>query len=140
MMNIEEIKEILPHRFPFLLVDRVLEVEPGKSIKAFKNVTANEMLFLGHFPHYSVMPGVLIVEAMAQASAVMFLAQEEHKGKTPFFAGIDKLKFRKQVVPGDRLDFEAVVLRTRGVTAKIAVKAYVDGVLACDGEMLCQLL
>ena len=139
-MNIEEIKEILPHRFPFLLVDRVLEVEPGKSIKAFKNVTANEMLFLGHFPHYSVMPGVLIVEAMAQASAVMFLAQEEHKDKTPFFAGIDKLKFRKQVVPGDRLDFEAVVLRTRGVTAKIAVKAYVDGVLACDGEMLCQLL
>ncbi|MGO3792536.1 MAG: 3-hydroxyacyl-ACP dehydratase FabZ, partial [Enterococcus gilvus] len=100
MLTVEEIKEIIPHRYPMLLIDRVEELEAGKSIKAKKNVSVNEPFFQGHFPHEPVMPGVLIVEAMAQAGAVALLSMDEFKGKTAYFGGIDKAKFRKKVVPG----------------------------------------
>ena len=140
MMYIEEIKEILPHRYPFLLVDRILSVEPGKSIIGIKNVTANEEFFNGHFPQKPVMPGVLIVEAMAQVAGVLFLSEPVHKGKTPFFCGIDKVRFRRPVVPGDRIEFNATVLRVRGNTGKVKVSAKVDGETAASGELMFQLV
>ena len=102
-MDIGRIKDILPHRFPFLLVDRVLSFEPRKSIVGLKNVTVNESFFNGHFPQHPVMPGVLIIESMAQTAGLMMLNEEEHKGKIPFFTGIDHARFRRPVVPGDQL-------------------------------------
>lgn len=140
MMYIEEIKQILPHRYPFLLVDRILSVDPGKSIVGIKNVTSNEEFFNGHFPQKPVMPGVLIVEAMAQVAGVLFLSEEEHKGKTPFFCGIDKVRFRRPVVPGDRLEFHAKVLRVRRNTGKVEVSAKVDGETAASGELMFQIV
>ncbi|NCB39780.1 MAG: bifunctional UDP-3-O-[3-hydroxymyristoyl] N-acetylglucosamine deacetylase/3-hydroxyacyl-ACP dehydratase [Erysipelotrichia bacterium] len=140
MMYIEEIKSILPHRYPFLLVDRILSIVPGESIVGMKNVTANEEFFNGHFPGKPVMPGVLMVEAMAQVAGVLFLSQPEHKGKTPFFCGIDKVRFRRPVVPGDRLEFHAKVLKVRGSTGKVEVEARVDGDLVTGGELMFQLV
>jgi len=140
MMYIEEIKSILPHRYPFLLVDRILSIVPGESIIGIKNVTANEEFFNGHFPGKPVMPGVLMVEAMAQVAGVLFLSQPEHKGKTPFFCGIDNVRFRRPVVPGDRIEFHAKVLKVRGNTGKVEAEARVDGELVTGGELMFQLV
>ncbi|HOY68819.1 MAG TPA: UDP-3-O-acyl-N-acetylglucosamine deacetylase [Candidatus Ozemobacteraceae bacterium] len=136
MMKIEEIKQILPHRYPFLLVDRMVSIEPGVSAIGYKNVTANEEFFNGHFPQRPVMPGVLIVEAMAQVAGVLFLSQPEHKGKIPFFCGIDGVRFRKPVVPGDKLEMHVKVLKVRGSTGKVQVEAKVDGETVTDGELM----
>ena len=135
MLTIEEIKEIIPHRYPMLLIDRVEELEAGKSIKAKKNVSVNEPFFQGHFPHEPVMPGVLIVEAMAQAGAVALLSMEEFKGKTAYFGGIDKAKFRKKVVPGDTLVLEVEVTKVRSSAGCGKGIAYVDGKKVAEAEL-----
>ena len=113
MMNIEEIMSIIPHRYPFLLIDKIEEMVPGEKVVAIKNVTMNEEFFQGHFPGRPVMPGVLIIEAMAQAGAVAILSMEEYKGKTALFGAIDKAKFRKQVVPGDVLRLEVSIIKLK---------------------------
>ena len=136
MMDIKEIKEILPHRYPFLLVDKITEIEEGKRVKGYKNVTINEPFFQGHFPDYPVMPGVLIVEALAQAGAIALLNKEEFKGKTPFFAGIDKVRFKKQVLPGDTLRLEVEIIKLRGSIGFGKATATVDGKIACSGEIM----
>ncbi|MGI6226316.1 MAG: 3-hydroxyacyl-ACP dehydratase FabZ [Peptococcales bacterium] len=136
MLDINKIKEILPHRYPFLLVDKILEIEPGKRIVGLKNVTANEEYFNGHFPGYPVMPGVLIIEALAQTGAVGVLSMEEYQGKLVLFAGIDKVKFRRQVVPGDQLRLEVEVTKLRGRVGKCQAKAYVGEDLAVEGELM----
>ncbi len=134
MLDSKEIQKIIPHRPPFLLVDRILELEPGEKAVGLKNVTIDEPFFLGHFPHYPVMPGVLIVEAMAQVGAVALLSKEENKGKLAYFAGIDGLRFKKQVVPGDQLKMEVIITRLRGSIGKGEAKAYVGEELAVSGE------
>ena len=136
-MGVEEIKALLPHRYPFLLVDRVEELIPGERIVAFKNVTVGEPFFQGHFPGYPVMPGVLIIEALAQAGALMMLkGMDDPENKIPFFAGIDKAKFRRQVVPGDQLRLELSVLRQRGSSCKLAARAYVGEERAAEAEIM----
>ncbi|MBU5362253.1 3-hydroxyacyl-ACP dehydratase FabZ [Enterococcus raffinosus] len=135
MLTIEEIKEIIPHRYPMLLIDRVEELEAGKSIKAKKNVSVNEPFFQGHFPHEPVMPGVLIVEAMAQAGAVALLSMDEFKGKTAYFGGIDKAKFRKKVVPGDTLVLEVELTKVRSSAGCGKGIAYVDGKKVAEAEL-----
>ncbi|MFZ2956792.1 MAG: UDP-3-O-acyl-N-acetylglucosamine deacetylase [Candidatus Ozemobacteraceae bacterium] len=136
MMNIEAIKEILPHRYPFLLVDKILSIDPGKSVIGIKNVTANEEFFNGHFPKRSIMPGVLIIEAMAQVAGVLFLSKEENKGKTPLFVGIDKARFRRQVVPGDCLEMSIETLKVRGNMGKVSCVARVNGEEVAGGELM----
>ena len=135
MLTIEEIKEIIPHRYPMLLIDRVEELEPGKSIKAKKNVSVNEPFFQGHFPHEPVMPGVLIVEAMAQAGAVALLSMDEFKGKTAYFGGIDKAKFRKKVTPGDTLYLEVEILKVKASAGIGKGIAKVDGKKVAEAEL-----
>lgn len=135
MLTIEEIKEIIPHRYPFLLIDRILEVDEGQRAVGIKNVTANEEFFNGHFPEYPVMPGVLIVEALAQVGAVAMLKKEENRGKLAFFAGIDNCRFKKQVVPGDQLHLEVEMTRVRGSIGKGKGIATVDGQVACEVEI-----
>ncbi|KZE63954.1 3-hydroxyacyl-ACP dehydratase FabZ [Fictibacillus halophilus] len=135
MLTIEEIKEIIPHRYPFLLIDRILEVDEGQRAVGIKNVTANEEFFNGHFPEYPVMPGVLIVEALAQVGAVAMLKKEENRGKLAFFAGIDNCRFKKQVVPGDQLRLEVEMTRVRGSIGKGKGIATVDGQVACEVEI-----
>jgi len=139
-LDIKEIMKILPHRYPFLLVDRILEFEEGRRAVGIKGVTMNEAHFLGHFPGMPVMPGVLIVEAMAQVGGIIFLSLPEAKGKLAFFAGIDKIRFRKPVVPGDQLRIEAEVIKIRGVLAKMKVSASVNGEIAAEGELMCSLV
>ncbi|MEL3970694.1 3-hydroxyacyl-ACP dehydratase FabZ [Rossellomorea oryzaecorticis] len=136
MLDINEIKEIIPHRYPFLLVDRILEVEEGKKAVGIKNVTANEEFFNGHFPDYPVMPGVLIVEALAQVGAVAMLKKEENRGRLAFFTGIDKCRFKRQVKPGDQLKLEVEMIRFKGVIGKGKGIATVDGEVACELEMM----
>lgn len=136
MLNIEQIKEIIPHRYPFLLVDRILELEEGKRAIGIKNVTANEEFFNGHFPEFPVMPGVLIVEALAQVGAVAMLVKEENKGRLAFFAGIDNCRFKRQVVPGDQLRLEVEMTRVRGTFGKGKAVATVDGELVCEVEIM----
>ena len=135
MFNTQQIKEIIPHRYPFLLVDRVLEIEEGKRAVGIKNVTANEEFFNGHFPDYPVMPGVLIVEALAQLSAVIMLMKDENRGKLGLFAGIDRCRFKKQVHPGDQLRLEVEMTRVRGLIAKANAVATVNGEVACEAEV-----
>ena len=141
-MTIEEIKEYLPHRYPFLLIDRVTEFEKDKRLVALKNVTANEPFFPGHFPHYAVMPGVLIVEAMAQAAAVLSLRSLGHKndGKwVYYFVGIDGARFKKPVVPGDQLVIEITQGRVARGVGKFTGVARVAGAVVAEAEMLCAL-
>lgn len=114
MLNINEIKKIIPHREPFLLIDRIDEYVPGESAKGIKNVSYNEYFFAGHFPEEPVMPGVLIVEALAQTGAVSILSLESNKGKTAYFAGLDKVKFKRKVIPGDTLTLEVEIVRKKG--------------------------
>ena len=137
MLKIDQIQEILPHRYPFLLVDRIVELEPGKRAVGLKNVSANEEFFQGHFPGFPVMPGVLILEAMAQVGGVLLLAMEEYRGKLAFFAGVDKAKFRQSVFPGDQLVTEAEIMRvwpSRGMGI-IRTVGRVDGKVVCEAEM-----
>jgi len=135
ILTISEIKKIIPHRYPMLLIDRVEELEAGKRIVAKKNVTINEPFFQGHFPHEPVMPGVLIVEAMAQAGAVALLSLEQFKGKTAYFGGIDKAKFRKKVTPGDTLILEVELLKVKSSAGIGKGIARVDGKKVAEAEM-----
>ena len=134
-MNTEEIKGIIPHRYPFLLVDKIVEMDEAKRAVGIKNVTINEPFFQGHFPEYPVMPGVLIVEAMAQVGAIAVLNIEENKGKIGFLAGLDKCRFKRQVKPGDQLRLEVEIIRMKGPIGKGKGRATVDGELACEAEI-----
>ncbi|SNZ04573.1 3-hydroxyacyl-[acyl-carrier-protein] dehydratase [Terribacillus aidingensis] len=135
MYNVQQIKEIIPHRYPFLLVDQITEIEEGKRAVAKKNVTINEPFFQGHFPDHPVMPGVLIIEALAQTGAFAMLMKEENKGKIGFLAGVDKCRFKRQVVPGDTLKLEVEIIRLKGPIGKGKATATVDGELACEAEI-----
>ena len=133
MLSSTEIQGLIPHRYPFLLVDRVIELEPGKKAVGIKNVSINEPFFQGHFPGYPVMPGVLIVEALAQTSGIAVSVQEEYKGKLGLFAGIEEIKFKRPVVPGDVLRLEAEILLAKMGVVKARVCATVDGQVAAEG-------
>ena len=134
-LNSNQIQEILPHRYPFLLVDRILDFEPGVKAIGRKCVTANEMQFLGHFPQMHVMPGVLIIEALAQTGAVAILSKEENKGKIALFGGIKNAKFKRQVVPGDVLELHCEIIKEKGPIGIGRAEAYVDGKLAVMAEL-----
>ena len=135
MLDSVEIQKILPHKYPFLLVDKITELEEGKSVTGIKNVTINEPFFQGHFPGNPIMPGVLICEALAQAGAVMLLSTPENKGKLGVFTGINNFKFRKQVVPGDVLELHVELVKSRHGMGVANAKATVDGALAAAGEI-----
>jgi 3-hydroxyacyl-[acyl-carrier-protein] dehydratase len=135
MLTTNDIKKIIPHRYPFLLVDKVIELEPGKKAVGIKNVTANEPFFQGHFPEYPVMPGVLIVEALAQTAGIAVASLEEGKGKLGLFASIDSMKIKRQVVPGDTLQLEAEILVNKMGVVKAKVVATVEGKTAAEGEI-----
>lgn len=134
-MNIQEIKDTIPHRYPFLLVDKVIEAEEGKRVVGLKNVTINEPFFQGHFPDYPVMPGVLILEALAQTGAIAVLGMEANKGKIGFLAGVDKCRFKRQVTPGDQLQLEVDIIRMKGPIGKGKGVATVNGEVACEAEI-----
>lgn len=136
MLNTEDIKNIIPHRYPFLLVDKITEIDNGKRVTGIKNVTVNEPFFQGHFPDYPVMPGVLILEALAQTGAVVMLQKEENKGKIGFLAGIDNCRFKRQVVPGDQLKLEVEIIRLKGPIGKGKATATVNGETACEAEIM----
>jgi len=136
MLDIKQIKNLIKHRYPFLLVDRIVEMEEGKSAVGLKNVTANEEFFNGHFPDYPVMPGVLIVEALAQVCGIVILSMEKNKGRLGFLAGIDNCRFRRQVVPGDQLRLEVEITRLKGSIGKGKGIATVEGEIVCETELL----
>lgn len=135
-LNSNQIQEILPHRYPFLLVDRITDCEPGIFAKGRKCVTANEMQFLGHFPQKHVMPGVLIIEALAQTGAVALLTEEENKGKIALFGGIRKARFKQQVIPGDVLELECEIITRKGPVGIGKAVATVDGKIAVTAELI----
>nr|WP_295778728.1 3-hydroxyacyl-ACP dehydratase FabZ [Rhodoferax sp.] len=142
MMDIHKILKLLPHRYPFLLVDRVLEIDKGKTIKALKNVTMNEPFFEGHFPHRPVMPGVLMLEALAQAAALLSfdaLGASPNDKMIYYFAGIDGARFKRPVEPGDQLILEAELLRMKAGIFKFKTRATVDGELAVEAELTCAM-
>ncbi|MCI1944639.1 3-hydroxyacyl-ACP dehydratase FabZ [Clostridium luticellarii] len=134
--GLKEIKAIIPHRYPFLLIDKVTYMEPGKKVTAYKNVTGNEYFFSGHFPEEPVMPGVLIIEAMAQAGAVAILSKEEFKNKIAFFGGINRAKFRKKVIPGDTLKLEVEIVKIKGSAGVGKATAYVEDKKAAEAELM----
>ena len=134
-MDIKEIMSIIPHRQPFLLIDRVEEIVEGESVTAIKNVTYNEPFFAGHFPDQPVMPGVLIIEALAQTGAVAILCQDEWKGKTAYFAGINNAKFKQKVVPGDTLELTTEIIKVKGPIGVGKAVARVNGKVACMAEL-----
>jgi len=136
LFNKEQIKEIIPHRDPFLLIDEVIEMEEGKRVVAIKYVDAGEYYFEGHFPGEKIMPGVLIIEALAQAGAVAILSMPEHKGKIAYFGGIKEAKFRQKVVPGDKLRLEVALDRLRASAGTGTGAAYIGDKLACKCELL----
>lgn len=135
-LNVKDIMEILPHRYPFLLVDKIVQLEPGKKAVGYKNVTMNEYFFQGHFPGEPVMPGVLIVEALAQTGAVAVLSLDEFKGKIAYFAGINKARFRRKVVPGDTLKLEVELIKLRGSAGIANAVATVSGEKAAEAEIM----
>ena len=140
MMDIQQILKYLPHRFPILLIDRVLSLEPGKNIVALKNVTINEPFFVGHFPHHPVMPGVLIVEALAQAAAILTFHTMNHvpdDNWVYYFVGIDRARFKRPVVPGDQLELRVALAREVRGLWKFTGAAYVAGNLATEAELMC---
>ena len=140
-LDITEIQAILPHRYPFLLIDRVIEIERKKRIVAIKNVTANEPHFAGHFPGYPIMPGVLIVEAIAQAGGALLLTEiPDREQKLMVFTGIERAKFRRPVTPGDQLRVEVDVLAWRMTAVRMQGNVFVDGKLACEAIVTCQLV
>jgi 3-hydroxyacyl-[acyl-carrier-protein] dehydratase len=141
MIEIKEIMAILPHAYPFLLVDRIVEIEPGKRVVGIKNVTYNEPFFPGHFPGRPIMPGVLIIEAMAQTAGVLIfnsLPQEDRK-KAVFFLGIDNVRFRKPVIPGDQLRMELEITRHRQSIWGVKGKALVDGKVVAEGDLMAMI-
>ncbi len=135
LLNSNQIQQIIPHRPPFLLIDKVIELEPGHSATAIKNVTANDDFFKGHFPQEHIMPGVLIVEALAQTGAVTILSMDENKGKIAYFAGIDNCKFRQKVIPGDTLKLEATVINRKGTIGMAECVATVEGKVVCKAVL-----
>lgn len=135
MLGIKEIQEIIPHRHPFLLIDCVEEIRPGEGAVGYKSVTYNEPFFAGHFPQEPGMPGVLIVEALAQVGAVAILSEEENKGKVAYFGGINSAKFRRKVVPGDRLKLECQIIKRKGPVGIGSATASVDGKVAVSAEL-----
>jgi beta-hydroxyacyl-ACP dehydratase FabZ len=140
-LNIDQIMQFLPHRYPFLLIDRIVEFEKEKSIRALKNVTINEPQFAGHFPNHPVMPGVLLIEAMAQAGGMLaFQSVEDDRDYLVYFTGIDGVRFRKPVRPGDQVIFELACLRRRGLMWKLRGEAFVDGALVCEGTLTATLV
>jgi 3-hydroxyacyl-[acyl-carrier-protein] dehydratase len=135
VIEADQIEAIIPHRYPFLLVDRIVEIEEGRSATGLKNVSANEWFFEGHFPGRKVMPGVLIVEALAQVAAVALLKGTESAKKTPMFGGIERMRFRRPVVPGDQLRLEFTLEKMRGPLGKGHVRATVEGKVAAEGTI-----
>lgn len=136
MLTGQQIQAILPHRYPFLLVDRIMELEEGKRAVGMKNVTINEEFFTGHFPQYPVMPGVLIVEALAQVSAIIMLTKAGNEGRLGLLAGIDHCRFKKQVKPGDELRLEVDITRVKGAVGKGRGIATVDGEIVCETDLV----
>ena len=139
-LDVVEIQKILPHRYPFLLVDRVTEVQEGEKLIAYKNVSISENVFQGHFPGHPIYPGVMILEGLAQAGGIlafksMDVSEEEIKNKVVYFMSIDKAKFRRPVKPGDKLEYHVSVIKNRGATWVLRGEAYVDGVLASEAEL-----
>jgi len=139
-LDIKDILKILPHRYPFLMVDRIIELVPGERAVGIKNVTANEPQFTGHWPENPVMPGVLMLEAMAQVGGIFLLTQADSTGKIAFFAGMDGVRFRRQVTPGDQLVITAVLTRRKGGVGKVAVVAKVGDEVAVEGEFMFALV
>jgi 3-hydroxyacyl-[acyl-carrier-protein] dehydratase len=139
-MDIKEVLQYLPHRYPFLLIDRVLDCEPGKRIVALKNVTINEQFFVGHFPHHPIMPGVMIIEALAQAAAILSFRTMEHKADKRliyYFVGIDGARFKRPVVPGDTLTLEVTLKRQARSLWMFGAEARVDDVVAAEAQLMC---
>ena len=138
MLDIMQIQKILPHRFPFLLIDRVTEINAGSSIKAYKNITIGEQVFMGHFPDHPIYPGVMIIEGLAQAGGVLAFKSDENmdiENKVVYFMSIDECKFRSPVRPGDRLDYELEVIKHRGNVWVLAGKAFVDGKICAEAKL-----
>ncbi|MBP0723593.1 3-hydroxyacyl-ACP dehydratase FabZ [Bacillus sp. RG28] len=136
MLDIQQIKNVIKHRYPFLLVDRIVEMVEGKSAVGIKNVTANEEFFNGHFPDFPVMPGVLIIEALAQVAGMVMLSKTENQGRLGFLVGIDNCRFRRQVAPGDQLRLEVEITRLKGSIGKGKGIATVEGEVVCETELL----
>ena len=135
-LNIDQIEALLPHRYPFLLVDKITDCQPGQSARGIKCVTANEPFFQGHFPGYKVMPGVLIIEALAQVGAVAILSLPENRGKIALFGGVKNARFKRQVIPGDVLELECTLTKRRGPVGIGACTATVNGETACTAELI----
>jgi beta-hydroxyacyl-ACP dehydratase FabZ len=142
MMGLAEIQEVLPHRYPFLLVDRILELDLGKRVVGLKNVTGNEAFFQGHFPGHPIMPGVLILEAMAQVGGVLLMRtlNASAEKKVMYFTGIDRAKFRRPVIPGDQLRMTCEILQLRSRTCRMRAEAQVDGKPAAEADLLCMVM